>query len=472
MKITRTLFSLLMLCVALAVHADITQVGEGYYYHIVWANDAGSYLAETGGGTLQVEGLSKTSMQYWELLPTGNPNCFHIRNAVTGHYIEACKTAKDNTYHISTKATPTEYYIAQESARGGAYRLTSTNCSNYSDTSKTPVGLNKDGASSYIITWDAGASNSGSYWNINATEFDYDYEAIEALKKHTAFAKASQVYFMPCGTHKSTMCARKLTISGEGALKTLDYPCYTWGGTSRKAGTANTSSWWTLYTTDKGEVAQGKEITVEVTLGGTPLEGYLAQACFDWDHDGEFEDVQSITIPTKSLTFKTTVPANAPLGESRMRFRITDNGLTGPDEEVSQGQILDCMLFTSEPREPEITISVNDTIRGAAYYNGTSAIAVPCGNAKFLCWLEGKKVVSTMATYAVQPTRPMHLTAVFSSNTTDERPTGIQSPLTAEDAPYPTPLYFDLNGRTTSTPIKGNMYIRKESPRKGTLIIF
>lgn len=445
--------------------------GEDKYYHIVWYTNAGSYMTEAGGGVLQVEGKSRLSKQYWQFLPTSKENCYHIKNAVTGHYIEACKTSQNNTYYIKATDTPVEYYISQESAREGAYRLTSTNCSNYNDTSKSPVGLNKDGASSYIITWAAGTNNTGSYWYINPTEFDYDYEAAANRYKHSDFAKASQVYFMPCGSVNSSLAAKSLTVTGEGALKPLDYPCTTWGGSSQTAGTANTSSWWTLYTTDKGQVAQGKEITVNVTLGGTPAAGYLAQACFDWDHDGVFEDVQSIEEPkAKALTFKTTVPAEAVLGESRLRFRLTDNGLTGADEEISGGQILDCMLETIAPAEGQVTVSVNDPNRGTAYYSGTDAIAAPCGNARFLCWLEGRKVVSTSASYAIEATRPVHLVAVFSANTTDERPTGIHAPINSDDTPYATPLYFDLSGRQVSTPAKGQTYIRKDSPRKGILI--
>ena len=447
--------------------------GEDKYYHIVWYGNSSSYLTEHSGRSMQVEGKSRLVAQYWQFIPTAKENVYYIRNAVTGNYIEPCQTAANNQVNIGTQAAPVEYYVSKESALGGAYRLTSTNCSNYSDTSKSPVGLNKNGANSYIITWGAGTSNTGSYWHINPTEFDYDYEGVAALKNHSDFAKSAQIYFMPCGSVNASVAATALSVTGEGALKTLSYPCTTWGGSKATTGTANTSSWWTLYTTDKGQVAPGRAINVSVTLATRPAAGYLAQVCFDWDHDGVFEDVQSIEEPkTKALSFTTTVPADAPLGESRMRFRLTDNGLTGPDEEVSAGQILDCMLLTVEPTEAEVTVSVNDPSRGTAYYNGTAAIATPCGNALFLCWLEGRKVVSTKATYAVEATRPMHLVAVMSANTTGEVPDAIHA-ITVSDPDsdtYPEPLYFDLSGRLVNQPAKGQTYIRKDSPRQGQLI--
>lgn len=448
--------------------------GEKKYYHIVWKTD-GSYMTETGSGVLQVEGKSNVAKQYWQFLPTGKDNCYYIQNAVTKRYIEACKTSANNTYNIGTVAEPVEYYISSESAQNGAYRLTSTNCSNYSDTSKSPVGLNKNGANSYIITWGAGTGNSGSYWYINATDFDYDYEAAAAATKHTDFAKSAQVYFMPCGTFSSAYYVKSLKVTGEGAAKELDYPCTTWGGASKKTGTPNSSNYYSIFTTDKGQVVPGKEVQVQVSLQGVPTEGYLAQVCFDWNHDGEFEDVKTITeFTSKDLKFTTTVPADAKLGESRMRFRLTINGLEGADEEVAGGQILDCQVIAVAEEEAKITVTTNDPDRGTATYDEaeTMAKAVAVGNAKFLCWLEGKKVVSTLANYAVEPVRPRNLVAVFSVNTTTERPSGIIATDTKQATNYAAPIYFNLQGGRVDKPVKGETYIRKDSDSKGQIIIF
>lgn len=446
--------------------------GTDKYYYIVWHNNSSSYITEKAGNTLQVEGQNKIQKQYWQLIPTTKENCYYIKNAVTGHYIEACKTTSNNTYNIGVVDTPIEYYISQEEAVGGAYRLTSTNCSNYSDTSKSPVGLNKNGANSSIITWAAGTNNSGSYWDISETPFDYDYEGAAALTRHSDFAKQAQVYFMPCGSFLATYCAKKLKLTGEGCAKELDYPCSTWGGASKVTGTANTSSWWTLYTTDKGKVVPGGKIEVEVTLAAAPPTGYLAQVCFDWNHDGVFEDVQTIEEPqSKSLSFSTTVPLDAKMGESRMRFRLTESGDPEPEAEVAGGQILDCIIWTVPEEEVLVSVSVNDATRGSAYFDEElgKAIAIPCGDAKFLCWTEGKKVVSTLASHTVALGRPRHLVAVFSVNTTDERPaTGVRT--INSDAPYSTPIFYDLSGRQVISPEKGKTYIRKDSPLKGKVI--
>lgn len=456
--------------------------GEGKYYHIVWHDNTNSYLTETRSSVLQVEGKSNVAMQYWQFIPTGKDNCYYIKNAVSGQYIEECKTSNNNSYNISAQSEPVEYYASQESARNNAFRLTSTNCSNYSNTAASPVGLNKNGANSYIITWTAGTGNTGSYWYVNETPFDYDAEAAEQLRNHTAFAKQSQIYFMPCGNFSATYAARTLTLGGEGAVKTLEYPCNTWSGSSKKTGSANTSSWWTMYTTDKGQVARGKQIVVDVTLAAKPATGYLAQVCFDWDHDGIFEDVQTIEEPKSSkLQFSTVVPAEAKMGESRMRFRLTDNGLDNPDEDVTAGQILDCAIITVDwdgqlDVARDLKISANDDKRGsvvAAEADAThmTVSATPFGNATFLCWTEGNKVVSTNADYTFEFSRPMSLTAVFSANT-DVSTSVAQCLGKGTDTIFAAPRYYDLGGRCVTNPEKGITYIRKHSAKQGKIIIY
>lgn len=468
-----------------SAHADGIVGGDGHYYRIVWHKTPSLYLTETTSGVLQVEDQSNTARQYWQVEATGNEHCYYIKNAVTGRYIEACKTAKDNTYNIGTTTTPVEYYVCPEPAFDGAYRFTSINCANYSDTSKTPVGLNKNGSNSYIITWDAGTANAGSFWDVLPTEFDYDIEGAQAQSQHSDYARSAQIYFMPCGSHYSSYLVRKLHVGGE-TLKELDYPCTTWSGSSKKSGTPVTNTWWTIFTTDKAQVTRGSELQIDITLGKAVTEGYLAQLCFDWDRDGVFEDVKTIDNPlSKTLAYTVSVPADAKEGQSRMRFRLTENGLTDPDDEVNAGQILDCIIETTAPvslsPERDLTLSVNDPNRGTAVSDcdataeaGThvTATATPLGNARFLCWLEGRKVVSTTAVYEFDFVRPTHLKAMFSVNTAAPSDGIHDVTAEADGQPYETPLYYDLSGRLVSAPVKGETYIRKDSNKTGTIVIF
>lgn len=475
------LLTLLGLCCAQRSGAETIVGGEGHFYHIVWYNDAASFLTEKSSGQLQVSGKSRTAFQYWQFIPTENANCYYIRNAVTGHYIEACKTTADNTYSLSATSKPVEYYVAPEPSLDGAYRLTSTNCPNYNDTSKSPVGLNKNGSNSDIITWNAATSNKGSFWHVVATDYDFDAEGQAAQQQHTEFAKAAQVYFMPCGRHYSTFAIKKLHLGGE-VLKDLDYPCTYWDG-ERKVGTPTTNTWWTLYTTDKAVVARRSTVSVTANTSKALPEGYLVQACFDWDRDGVFEDVHTLDNPlSNKFAFETTVPADAKPGRSRMRIRVTDNGLAGPDDEVTAGQILDFIIETSAEVniEPSLNATANDPTRGEVIvtYDEADPTAVnlkalPKGNAKFKGWLEGHKVLSTLGSLDLTLERPMTIVALFSPNTTAEETESIPLvTLTPDDTPYSAPRYFDLQGRRVDAPRSGETYIRKTSEANGELVTF
>lgn len=476
-----TLFSFIGLCNAQKADAQAIAGGEEHVYHIVWHNDPSSYLLETRSGALQVGAKSRTSMQYWQFIPTDKENCYYIRNAVTGHYIEACKTTADNTYNITATAKKVEYYVASEPSLDGAYRLTSTNCANYDNTAKTPVGLNKSGSSSDIITWNAGVTNKGSYWDIVATELDFDREGLEALSQHSDFAKSAQIYFMPCGSNYSTYALKKVHLGGD-VVKDLNYPCDTWSGTKNTM-SAVTNTWWTLYTNDKAIVTPGSAINVTANISKALPEGYLVQACFDWDRDGVFEDVHTLDNPlAKEFAFETTVPADAKPGKSRMRLRVTDNGMTGPDDEVTAGQILDCILetVTDVSLEPSLTAVPNDPSRGSVTVtyadddpSAVTLTATPKGNAKFKCWLEGRKVLGTLGTYKLTLTRPTTIVALFAPNTQEEEPEGINVvSISPDDTPYPAPRYFDLQGRRVDAPLSGQTYVRKTSDANGEIIVF
>lgn len=409
--------------------------GANRYYHIVWYSNADSYMTEKGGNTLEVDPKSNIQKQYWQFIPvSGKPNVYYIQNAVTKNYIEACKGGNDNSNWLGTQSTPVEYYLAQESAVNNAYRLTSTNVANYDNTSASPVGLNKHGGYNAIITWAAATSNTGSYWYIRETENDYDPSAAEAALVHSDYAKTAQVYFMPCGSLNASIAANELHLTGEGAAKPLDYPCKTWSGTAEVDGTPNKSKLYTMYTTDKGAVIPGRDVQVSVKLQSAPPAGYLAQLCFDWDRDGVFETTYPVSPESADLAFEVSVPATAKPGETRMRFRLTDDEDENPEADVVGGQVLDCkldVLDTTGQGMPVVSVKVNDAQRGAAdvTYAMTDGVqratakATALNSSQFCCWLEGRKVVSRDAEYTFDVNRPVSLTAVFGAVTdTAEQP--------------------------------------------------
>ncbi len=152
-------------------------------YTISWKNTGSNYITENNNQSLQVETYDVTKRQFWQFIPTGNANCYYIKNTTTGHYIASCNKTPSSASRISTTDTPVEYYIAPTAATSGeiagCHYFSSTDCSNYSDEAQGPRALNKDGASNYVITWQAGTSRPGSYWKLTETEDLYEIRPFE-----------------------------------------------------------------------------------------------------------------------------------------------------------------------------------------------------------------------------------------------------------------------------------------------------
>ncbi len=454
--------------------ADGSDFDASKYYKLRWNRDGQSIITEDASGNLYVAGESQSLKQYWQFVPTGKEGCYYVQNATSKNYIQSCNMTNSSASKVATGSTAVEYYICWNNTRE-AYRLTSTDCPDYEDTSSSPHGLNKDGASSNIIVWTASDSNTGSYWQIEETEYDYD---ADASLRHSSFARQAGIYFMPCGTLGSLKIA-KVKVTGEAAMRELEYPMYLLSGDGFEKTTVNTTSWWTLFTNDHAELARGYQGEVQVTLASNPPSGYSLYAYFDWDADGVFEQSEAKTdISSKVVTVLFTVPADALLRETRMRIRLTENGKEKADEEVI-GQIFDGIVKACDFQKPTLTVLVNDTTRGSATFAPDSSPytyrvqATPCGDAKFVCWLSGNRALSAKAERTITITGPTTLVAVFSPNTTDERPItdNLKAVLPDDDESFLQPQYYDLQGRRhPNAPQREHLYIIKESASKSKVV--
>ena len=152
-------------------------------YNISWKTTGGNYITEGTDQSMYVAGYSVTERQFWKFIPTGKENCYYIQNTATGRYMESCNKTPSSASRIKTTTTPVEYYIAPTSATSGeiagCHYLSSTDCSDYANEANGPRALNKDGASNYVITWQAGTSRVGSYWKLIETEDLYEIRPFE-----------------------------------------------------------------------------------------------------------------------------------------------------------------------------------------------------------------------------------------------------------------------------------------------------
>ena len=420
-------------------------------YYIQWKNTGANYITENRDKSLTVESKKNSKYQFWRLIPVeGKSHTYYIKNEVTGNYMGTCNMTPSSSSRVSTSATAVEYYIGATAGSGniaGCHYFSSTDCDNYSNESAGPRALNKDGASSYIITWTAGLQDGsttnykeGSYWKI--VETTEEYQAPEP-PAHTEHTKNLVVYFRPCGMVGNTYLT-------EATINSVDPVSYT--------ATAKPGSFHVPYSKDHGAVMPGSEFEVNITLNSDTDADLKANAYFDWNADGEFEATEAIALDGTAGVASVTVPEDAVSGDTRMRIRLNSNGLDRADDDV-EGFVYD-FPFAVVGAERKVLVDVNGADRGTAtlsasaatYAVGTqlTATATPKGNATFDSWREGGVVVSREAVYTFMvENRNMTLKAYFTPNTevTDIAPSILNSQLSTE--------VYDLMGRRVKKATKG-----------------
>ena len=418
-------------------------------YHIQWKNTGANYITENRDKSLVVADKKTSKYQFWRLIPVeGKSHCYHVQNVVTERYLGSCNMTPSSSSRVSTSETAVEYYIGATAGSGeiaGCHYFSSTDCADYSNESAGPRALNKDGASSYIITWQAGSSRPGSYWKIVETTEHYQQPEPPV---HGGHSKALTVYFRPCGMVSNTYLT-EATIGG------IDPIAYT--------ATAKPGSFHVPFSKDHGAVVRGEEFALSITLNSADDADLKANAYFDWDANGLFETVQAIALEGTAGAAAVTVPEDAVSGDTRMRIRLNSNGLDNADDDV-EGFVYDFNFSVVDAAtQRKVIIEVNGDNNGTATLSaveglhavGTqlTATATPKGNAEFHSWREGGVVVSRDATYTFNvENRNMSLKAYFTPNT---EPTQIEnSKLKIENSEF----IYDLMGRRVDNPTKG-LYI-------------
>lgn len=401
---------------AITPEPEPTPDASGKVYYIQWKNTGTNHITEGKDTYLTVSGKNTSKAQFWEFIPTDKADCYYIKNVVTGRYLGSCNKTPSSASRITTSTTPVEYYVGATSATtgeiAGCHYLSSTDCADYNNESVGPRALNKDGASDYIITWQAGTSRVGSYWKLVETTDTF------VKPQHTVLANSLNIYFNPCGVAGGNFIT-SAKVHGEGALDHIVYE------------SANKpSSWHVPYPHDQGKVIRGATFDISITLKNTPSADLKANAYFDWDANGEFEATIPIILSGTVGTASISVPQTASNSPMRMRIRINSNGLDHAEDDV-EGFVYDFHLTTAESQEERtVNVSVNDNQRGTAtlsnqkeshpYGTTLTAKATPKGNATFICWREEGVVVSTDAEYTFTMNRDVNLKAYFTANTMPE----------------------------------------------------
>lgn len=165
--------------------AEDPKPAEKDYYTFATYNGGLSLMEDNGGGLTFGE-YSVSSKCFWELIPTSKTNCYYVRNAVSGRYIQSTVAAGNNgTVQMGT--TPVEYCVAENTAVGsGYYYLVSTDNAGYASPSADNLGLNKGGSS--VVAYASATANKNSYWKMAKTSLLYEvkpFNTAESLGAHS-----------------------------------------------------------------------------------------------------------------------------------------------------------------------------------------------------------------------------------------------------------------------------------------------
>lgn len=292
----------------------------------------------------------------------------------------------DGSYGFAAPESGTRWFVAEKETDGMTH-LTFV-----------PYAQKDQADASYLTVGGVSEFNLGNYRN--------------------AYSLAAQVYSLPCGTLDQGYLT-KLDIAGEQVLKELNY-----------AATAKPSDYYNLYTVEKATVARGENFKLTATVANMD-ENVTAYVYFDWNRDGLFET--AYTYDKNQIEAEIAVPADAVLGKSRMRVRITNNGLSDAEDDAV-GSIYDFIVNIAEPQaQRTITVQPNDPERGTAeiqvngesvqsytcdYGQEVTVSAVPTGKLEFISWKDNRTVVSTEQEYSFTVTENADLVACFSPNST------------------------------------------------------
>ena len=134
-------------------------------YTIVCKPDFNTFMQDKGTGGLLLG--NEVSGSLWTFVPTGNADCYYVKNVKTGNYIQACP---DSEVPVDMGTTPVEYYIKGAADGGQAgenfYRMTSTNRTPNNFSAGT-IGLNRKGDNTCIQGFaSVSGANQWSVWRI------------------------------------------------------------------------------------------------------------------------------------------------------------------------------------------------------------------------------------------------------------------------------------------------------------------
>lgn len=347
----------------------------------------------------------------------GSPEELYTLLTPQGQALEMDNNGTLRLVKRTDNASQTWYFVGESAERGGYLMVNALN--------NTTFKVSESDANHWIARV---SSDNPAYFYLSTTlsggqthTLKVDNDSLFCFRHvRNAYSRHAQIYDVPCGALGQTYIT-KLRIKGDTYESPLFYPLPTTNNNGVVEGkTGKPSSWYVLYTLSKAQAAPGKTFTISGELNEDLADGETLTAYFDWNRDGVFET--SVSIPaTNTFSQTVQVPEDANAGESRVRLRLTSNGLQDAEDDVA-GMALDAFIIVlPDVTTASVTAYSCDTLRGtvAVQPQGESFLltATPLGNAKFLGWYRNREIVSTQASFELQPIVNGQYVAMFSPNT-------------------------------------------------------
>ena len=448
MKCYKSPFCLLLfVALALCARAEKQTVSatEPQYYTIHRNGNTSAYIYQNGN-VMGTGSLSSEKSFWWILEPTEKEDCYYIKNATMGDYVQSSVQTLSSLVPMGKE--PVEFQIKKDptpgAATSGFYYMASTD-QDISVETDGSLGLNfgATGVVAYYIRTGRG----NSYWQIEESEYAYEPPVVVT----TDYARSIQLYSIPCGSLGSAYLTAA-DVEGRDVLSPLHYTSAT-----------SPAGYHVVFTNQKIAVRQGGVMPISVSVGNA---GYAirAFAYADWDKDGIFESDIELSQDKGSFT----LPANVAVGQYRLRIRVTETETTGAEDDVI-GVCYD-FVVNVVPSDASVTWSVepNDKERGTATgmeENGVLYLkAEPKGDAAFLGWKQMESyfmgtIIGTEAEMDIPLNRTMRIVALFSPNTKDEGD-GIKPIQKNQFESDNGQCLYDLSGRRIPVPSVSSMLPR------------
>lgn len=386
------------------------------FYTIRRFNTNNAYMHDLGDkiGTSTLDTQKKC---WWILIPTANPDCYHIMNAASGQYIQSSKGFGKNV-PVAMGDTPVEFQIKKDEKTGttkGYYYMASTDNDPISTNGDVTKGLNWSSDLSCVVTWWITSGRGNSYWEIVESENGYE----PPTTGYSTFTQSAQIYSIPCGVRvKDCAYLTNADFEGEDVLSELHY-------TSNSA----PADHFVLYTEQKMDVRQNGTLPVSIAIANTKTST-KAFAFTDWNKDGVFDQRSEIVNGAVNLS----VPEDAKLGQYRLRIRVVEDDVDA--EAQATGISYDFLVnVVSADTDIEWSVKPNNAMRGTTSgevveKDNKTYLKVsvkPIGDAVFKGWklmhnyFQGEIVWTpeseTDLEHEFELTQSLHLVAVLDPNT-------------------------------------------------------